>query len=612
MDLPQVPDDINACDSLIASCTYSYPDSMDSPRESTSTNDNAQLCEYPEDLQHVQRNIQIERNPKALTKEAWEEINEEFSHINQASWDKLRSKEENPDVFIANLNTTLATFLQSKPEFQHEVKQFYKHAKSNKDTLEGLRQKKNQLNKKAKHTDSTDEDKIEALETLRLYNHMLKLDKERDLAKKIKDEEKSYHKDFWKTAKCVTEGTFGKPTPGPTFEKSTADKYYKDKYEQSVTINPEDLDWFPNVEKPSTPYDLSAYTPKCIRNALYKKCNNSTPGDDNIVYLYLKKMPYLHKVLATAFTGIRDRGVAPEAWSSSKVILIKKDSDGPDDEMTNFRMISLTLNIGKLYHTLEAQRTMDFMVSNRYLDPVAQKAYLEGINGCIEHVTVVQEIIQDAKHRKKTVHCTWFDLEDAFGSVSHMLIPLVLSYYNLPTQIINYITNLYSKLKGKVTTENWESEVFQFLKGVFQGDPYSGVIFLIIFNPIIEFIKKHKENQGYQLKTEKSALCVNTTPFADDFNIISNNSIKHQQLVKDVEKKLQSMGLILKPSKCRSLSIQGGKTKLHHFTLNNSGKPVNIISVIEKPMKFLGSEITKDNTTSAMFVTMKSKLENKL
>ena len=326
------------------------------------------------------------------------------------------------------------------------------------------------------------------------------------------------------------------------------------------------------------------------------------------MYLYLKKMPYLHKVLATAFTGIRDRGVAPEAWSSSKVILIKKDSDGPDDEMTNFRMISLTLNIGKLYHTLEAQRTMDFMVSNRYLDPVAQKAYLEGINGCIEHVTVVQEIIQDAKHRKKTVHCTWFDLEDAFGSVSHMFIPLVLSYYNLPIQIINYITNLYSNLKGKVTTENWESEVFQFLKGVFQGDPYSGVIFLIIFNPIIEFIKQHKENQGYQLKTEKSALCVNTTPFADDFNIISNNSIKHQQLVKDVEKKLQSMGLTLKPSKCRSLSIQGGKTKLHHFTLNNSGKPVNILSVIEKPMKFLGSEITKDNTTSAMFVTMKSKL----
>ena len=156
---------------------------------------------------------------------------------------------------------------------------------------------------------------------------MLKLEKEREAAKRTKEEEKSYHKDFWKTSKSVTEGTFGKPNQGPTFEKSTADQFYKNKYEKSTTINPEDLDWFPTVAKPSIPYKLSPYTPKCIRNALYKKCNNSAPGEDDIVYLYLKKMPYLHQVLATAFTGIRDKGIAPDAWGSSKIILIRKDKN---------------------------------------------------------------------------------------------------------------------------------------------------------------------------------------------------------------------------------------------------------------------------------------------
>ena len=201
-------------------------------------------------------------------------------------------------------------------------------------------------------------------------------------------------------------------------------------------------------------------------------------------------MPYLHKVLATAFTKIREKGEAPKEWASSKVILIMKDENGATDDFSNFRMISLTLNIGKLYHTLEAQRTTDFMVANKYLDPAAQKAYMNGINGCVEHVTVIQEIIQNAKHNHKTVHITWFDLEDAFGSVSHMLIPIVMNYYSLPTQITKYITSLYSKLEGKIKTQNWESDIFKFLKGVFQGDPYSGVIFLIIFNPIIEYIKK--------------------------------------------------------------------------------------------------------------------------
>ena len=68
---------------------------------------------------------------------------------------------------------------------------------------------------------------------------------------------------------------------------------------------------------------------------------------------------------------------------------------------------------------------------------------------------------------------------------------------------------------------------------------------------MIEYIKQQKASQGYELKTKSCAKYVNTTPFADDFNIISRNSTKHSKLVKDVENKLASMGLILKAQKCR-------------------------------------------------------------
>ena len=72
------------------------------------------------------------------------------------------------------------------------------------------------------------------------------------------------------------------------------------------------------------------------------------------------------------------------------------------------------------------------MVANKCLDPAAQKAFMDGVNGCVEHVTVIQEIIQNTTHNHKTVHITWFDLEDAFGSVSHMLIPILMNLMNLP------------------------------------------------------------------------------------------------------------------------------------------------------------------------------------
>ena len=116
---------------------------------------------------------------------------------------------------------------------------------------------------------------------------------------------------------------------GPTYNKDTANSHYKNKYEKDVPINFEDLSWFPNVEAPTVNYNMNPYTPRDVRQALYKKCNCSAPGEDDIVYAYLKKMPYLHKVLATAFTGIRDQGEAPESWARSRIILIKKRQRWP-------------------------------------------------------------------------------------------------------------------------------------------------------------------------------------------------------------------------------------------------------------------------------------------
>jgi hypothetical protein len=68
-------------------------------------------------------------------------------------------------------------------------------------------------------------------------------------------------------------------------------------------------------------------------------------------------------------------------------------------------------------HLLLAERLTTFLTVNKLIDPTLQNAFLPGINGCIEHNLVMEEIIKDAKHNKKTAHITFFDLEDAFGSV---------------------------------------------------------------------------------------------------------------------------------------------------------------------------------------------------
>ena len=164
-------------------------------------------------------------------------------------------------------------------------------------------------------------------------------------------------------------------------------------------------------------------------------------------------------------------------WTMSHVKLIHKDPNSPTDDPGNFRMIALTSCIGKIYHLIPADRFDRYIKDNSILDTEVQKAFLKSINGTLDHTFVVSEIMRHARLSRNTVHLTWFDLKDAFGSVSHDLINHTLKRNKFPDEIIAYINNLYGSLQGQVVTPNWSSELFQFKRGVFQGDPLSPLIF---------------------------------------------------------------------------------------------------------------------------------------
>ena len=104
---------------------------------------------------------------------------------------------------------------------------------------------------------------------------------------------------------------------------------------------------------------------------------------------------------------------------------------GPTNDPGNFRMISLTSSIAKTYHLLLAKRLTKLLTMNNYINEKVQKAFLPKIKGTIEHNVVLEEIRSQAKTNKKMVHVTFFDLEDAFGSVPHPLIIHTLKRFNV-------------------------------------------------------------------------------------------------------------------------------------------------------------------------------------
>ena len=166
-------------------------------------------------------------------------------------------------------------------------------------------------------------------------------------------------------------------------------------------------------------------------------------------------------------------------------------------------------------------------MGNSFIDSETQKAFLHGISGCKDYNLILGEILNHAKTNNRTCHVTWFDLEDAFGSVSHDLIPICMDRMHLPVNVKSYIMSLYGKLRGKVRTSKWVSEEFTFSKGVFQGDPLSPIIFFMCFNPILEDLKRFQQTDGYSLE----GMLFITLPFADDFNLITRDIRKHRKLL---------------------------------------------------------------------------------
>ena len=70
---------------------------------------------------------------------------------------------------------------------------------------------------------------------------------------------------------------------------------------------------------------------------------------------------------------------------------------GPVNDPKHFRMIALTGCIGKTYHLLLSHRFTAYLTANKYVDLTLQKAFLPGINGCVEHNLVMDEIIKSAR-----------------------------------------------------------------------------------------------------------------------------------------------------------------------------------------------------------------------
>ena len=552
----------------------------------------------------------ISRSTPQLDSDRWNEIDVQLNDLIGPLHYRISNEETPADEAADELAEIITFLLTNVPEFNDVEKDYFERKQST--SLEEARVLKRELRKKAKKRNASSEDKESWLQAVRLHAFLLRLKHRKEGANEIRAQEKEYRRNFFKFAKSACNGTVGEPKVEPGFPKEVADNFFPGKYSQKVSIDTNKLSWFVPVDPPSSPFNQDVIRPTDVMRILKSKSPNTSPGEDAILFGVLARLPSAHHILATLYNKLEKLNRAPASWASSVVILAHKGGETVDP--ASFRMIALTSTLGKPYHQIRAERLADFMVDNGYIDALTQKAFLKGVNGCSEHIQVMQEVLNDAKAKNKTVHITFFDLADAFGSIPHNLIEYCCRHYHIPQGVTDYIMDLYSKLVGSVKTKSWRSVIFKFGRGIFTGDNLSPIIFNIVFQPLIDSIKVRKDKLGFEMGEGETACRIISKPFADDFEIFTNNARSHRSLQDKVYANALTMGLTFKASKCRTLSIVRGKPTSIVFSLPDpsTGGRIDLSTLENDPYKFLGSTITFQNSPQDHLRVLKEKLTSKL
>ncbi|CDJ70534.1 hypothetical protein, conserved [Eimeria necatrix] len=154
---------------------------------------------------------------------------------------------------------------------------------------------------------------------------------------------------------------------------------------------------------------------------------------------------------------------------------------------------------------------------------------------------------------KKSLYMTYYDLKNAFGSIPHQLIHVVLQYQRLPQHVREVIADLYQGASFCISTREGCTGRIDNQWGVKQRCLLSPIIFNLAIEPFLQRLTAC--NEGLEMRTTngKPPVMVSHTTYADDLKTVAATRSGISKLHQVVEDFLQWTGLEANPSKCATV-----------------------------------------------------------
>ena len=166
----------------------------------------------------------------------------------------------------------------------------------------------------------------------------------------------------------------------------------------------------------------------------------------------------------------------------------------------NYRGITLTSIAAKIYNALLRNR----------IEPKIDNILGKSQNGfrrnrsTTSQILTLRRILEGVQAKNLQVTILFVDFTKAFASIHKGKMQQVQLAYGIPKETVAAITILYRNTKMKVCSPDGDTECFDIVAGVLQGDTLSSYLFIICLDYVLRTsIDKIREN-GFELKKKRS------------------------------------------------------------------------------------------------------------
>ena len=273
-------------------------------------------------------------------------------------------------------------------------------------------------------------------------------------------------------------------------------------------------------------------------------------------------------------------GQSPQQWSNINIIPIPKNGDL--GYTTNYRGIALSSVVAKLVNRMLLNRIQPKL--DPHLRP--NQNGFRPRRSTTAHILALRRIIEGVKRNNLKAVLLFVDFSKAFDSIHRGKMMKILRAYGIPEQLVSAITKLYEDTRAKVLSPDGETNYFDILAGVLQGDTLAPYLFAIVIDYIMRKAIGDKTTElGFTLYPRRSrrVQSVNVTDmcFADDIALLADEIRQAKELLHLVETEAAKVGLHVNVKKTEFMSYN---QELPNDITSISGDPIKEVN----NFKYLG------------------------